>query len=191
MDTNALAGGVFTGARACRRLLPGEGAAASFPSFSPPSSCLTPHPHRLQPSSALALSLNPPTPSQTSQPLPNLPKTPTMRARASERCAGAATFAFVDTITKLGADVTYAALLEAQYAAMKVASGAGGHNSFSRIGGALKGVVGALKAGRVEDAARAIVSVGADVVSGIRGGSQSPVISCSEKVDIYHTRLRI
>lgn len=87
--------------------------------------------------------------------------------------------------------MTYAALLEAQYAAMKVASGAGGHNSLSRIGGALKGVASALKAGRVEDAARAIKDVAGDVVSGIRGGPQSPVISCSEKVDLYHTRLRI
>lgn len=69
--------------------------------------------------------------------------------------------------------------------------GKGGHNNMGKIGGMLKGAWKALKSGDVGDAADQVADMAKDIVAGIRGGSQSPVISCNEEVDLYEMLLSI
>lgn len=83
-------------------------------------------------------------------------------------------------------------VLEHMYESMKKASGgSGGHNNLKKISTLLRGAAKLMMAGKGKRAAGQVAGLAKDVVAGIRGGKQSPVISCNERFDLYKTQLCI
>lgn len=44
---------------------------------------------------------------------------------------------------------------------------------------------------QVRDAADAVTNMAEGVVAAVRGGKQSPVVSCNREIDLYHTKLAL